>query len=106
MERVDKGGCWTVVNIYTHQIGASKRIPLGHISGPKSTFSVSGVLSIKFYLLENILSSFLEIDVSHLYVIKLKECCSRLQSERQYIGSGGGMSQGGVWCRCWQGCRH
>jgi len=64
--KVDKGGRWTAANIYTHQIDASRRIPSGHVSGPKSTFSVSGMLSIKFYLLENILNSFPEINVSHL----------------------------------------
>jgi len=63
---MDKGGRWTVVSIYTHQVDASRRIPLDHVFRLKSTFSISGMLSIEFYLLENILNSFLEIDVSHL----------------------------------------
>ena len=51
---------------------------------------------------ENTPSNTLISHDQYLNVIKLKGCCSRLQSNRQHIGSGGGMSQGGVQCGCWQ----
>ena len=53
------GGRQTTVGIYTRCIDPSRRIP-------SFVFSVSGVLPIKFYLSECILSSSLEIDVAHL----------------------------------------